>query len=95
MKCIKKIILLTLLAMAVGVSIFRITVSTALVTSGMQVTALQSEQQAVQHENMKLEQRYYTMSSLTTIDQEAIAQGFVEEKHSINLGSPVSVAFRQ
>jgi Na+-transporting NADH:ubiquinone oxidoreductase subunit NqrC len=85
----------SLIILVLVLSVVRIFISNQVSTSGVVLSAIQTEAASVKTENTILAEKLYTESALTNIDSEAENLGFVTPKSDFVLSGQVSVAFKQ
>jgi len=92
----KPVLLITALALIVlGLSIVRIYISNQVATSGVMLGQIEQQVDSYKMENILLAENLYTKSSLTNIAEEAVKQGFIEQKSDFVLNGQVPVAYKQ
>ncbi|HUD04919.1 MAG TPA: hypothetical protein VMR59_02960 [Patescibacteria group bacterium] len=92
-KAILSIGILTLIVF--GLSIVRIYISNQVATSGVLLGQIQEQSNSYKMENIQLAENLYTKSSLTNIADEALKDGYIEQKTDFVLNGQVPVAYKQ
>jgi hypothetical protein len=84
-----------LVLVMLGLSIIRIYISNQVATSGVMLGQIEQQLDSYKMENILLAENLYTKSSLTNIAEQALKQGFVEQKSDFVLNGQVPVAYKQ
>jgi cell division protein FtsL len=84
-----------LVLVMLGLSIIRIYISNQIATSGVMLVQIEQQLDSYKMENILLAENLYTKSSLTNIAEQALKQGFVEQKSDFVLNGQVPVAYKQ
>lgn len=88
-------ILLGLVLIVGGLLIFRVVLSSTFSVDGIALDRINNQLTQLQKEDMKLKEKIYTASSLTTIASDAAQLGFIEEKSRIALSGTSPLAINQ
>jgi cell division protein FtsL len=79
----------------VMLAVVRVAILNSISTTGIELVTLQNEVTSYRKQNVLLKEEYLAVSSLTSIDKQAKAQGFVDTKSHIYLNTPLPLALRQ
>ena len=88
-------LLILLIAIAGGLLLSRIILSSAFSVDGIALARVQAQIAAIERENMLLAEKLYTASSYATVAQDATSLGFVEEKSQITISGSSPLAIKQ
>lgn len=87
-----RIILISLYSLVAVFAIIQITASNFLATDGVNLAQIQNNISRIKKENMVLSEKVYTLSSLTEVASSAAMLGFIPEKDTLFLNTPLPVA---
>lgn len=78
-----------------GLSVVKAFVSNRISTSGSALGAIEERINSYKIENTMLNEKLYSLSSLTSLLSQANSLGFVEEKSKFVLTNPIPIAIKQ
>ena len=89
------LIILSLIFTIVALSLVKTFISNRISTSGMVLGEIEDKISYYKTDNAILSEKLYSMSSLTSVAEEAQNQGFVEGKTNYVLANPLPIALKQ
>ncbi len=84
-----------LIIVILGLSVVKAFVSNRISTSGSALGAIEERINFYKIENTMLNEKLYSLSSLTNLLSQANSLGFVEEKSKFVLTNPIPIAIKQ